>query len=329
MLRESRTRSKLVAGAATLAVATALTLAPAAMQVGPFDDAAYAQGKSGDKGNKGGGNKGGGNKGGKSADKGGKDGDSKNSGKAFSETKVGKAWGKLLGKPEKKTVSLEQDQPSKGKSKKNLADGELHPSEKGRWNAEPAQAALDAHIKNGNFHSTVGMLAGYQVVLKSQSGETLTTEEQAALDGFLEEFGYELQDAPDEMDVSEWLNETYGDPTIDAEFTYTAATADMESSVSCSGADCPDQNTLDGLALDADGYKTTETENVEAENAEALAGLTSDWEDYMLANSNKDMTDKEDPLFDGISDYLGFDRPEPVEEPMDGDDGMDTAMVTE
>ena len=326
MLRESRTRSKLVAGAATLAVATALTLAPAAIQVGPFDDAAYAQGKSGDKGNKGGGNKGGGNKG---ADKDNKGGGSKNSGKAFSETKAGKAWGKLLGKPEKKTVSLEKGQASHGKSKKNLADGELHPSEKGRWNAEPAQAALDAHIKNGNFHSTVGMLAGYQVVLKSQSGETLTEAEQAALDGFLDEFGYELKDAPDDMDVSDWLNDTYGDPALDAEFTYNPATADMGSSVSCSGADCPDQGTLDGLALDADGYKTTETENVEAENAETLADLTTDWEDYMLANSNKDMTDKEDPLFDGISDYLGYDRPEPVEEPMDGDDSMDTAMVTE
>ena len=328
MLRESRTRSKLVAGAATLAVATALTLAPAAIQVGPFDDAAYAQGKGADKDNKGGG--------------------SKNSGKAFSETKAGKAWGKLLGKPEKKTVSLEKGQASHGKAKKNLADGELHPSEKGRWNAEPAQAALDAHIKNGNFHSTVGMLAGYQVVLKSQSGETLTEAEQAALDGFLDEFGYELKDAPDDMDVSDWLNDTYGDPALDAEFTYNPATADMGSSVSCSGADCPDQGTLDGLALDADGYKTTETENVEAENAETLADLTTDWEDYMLANSNKDMTDKEDPLFDGridlrddprlasraplfdgISDYLGYDRPEPVEEPMDGDDSMDTAMVTE
>jgi hypothetical protein len=67
----------------------------------------------------------------------------------------------------------------------------LHPSEKGKWNANPNQNAIDAHIRNQNFNGTVGALSMFQLSheLQEVGYDALNEDQQAAVDTLYEQYG--------------------------------------------------------------------------------------------------------------------------------------------
>lgn len=302
----------LTTGAAVLALAATFTVAPAAIGFGSFDDAAYAQGKSGDKGNKGGGK---GNKGGNKG-KAGKSDKQKVGKSSGAQTRLGKSLGKLFKKEKRVKVARTNPSHSKKATTETQTDIEtvsLHPSQKGRWNAANAnQAALDAHIRNGNFNGTIGALAQYQLAGKAASGAELTEAEQAALDNFvsIDEMTY------DDADLAALLNgdgtdDLDGDGLNDTLPTYevVGGTATCVSLCDASGYD---PNTIDADANDAlSDYMDAQDQ---AAQEQAYSDFYSASEQRILDESNKSTDGIEEALLDDIAGKLGFERPEPLSE---------------
>ncbi len=343
MFPNPRPNSRLTLCAATVALATAFVVAPAALPFSGMDDAAYAQGKSGDKGNKGG-NKGGGNKSGKEngfkgagKDKGGKGnkGGNKSSGGGFGKTvsnllnlgqskKQARSTSSGASAATTSTAAVEAEVTSEATTELVA----MHPKEKGRWNASPAQAAFDAQIRNavrkGEFNgSTVATLAGYDLVLKynevAGAGEEAVTEglsqtELDALDILRDRYG--LDDGTPPEDVDSYLNEAYGSDMYDATFTYTES-----GGLDCSGDDCPDPKDEDdaqvlaSIAEDAAMWEPPTEEEI-AEAQEAAAGdLLDAYEMTIQTESNKTPSDW-DQLYYNMADDLGYTHPDLIPEPV-------------
>ena len=326
--------SRMMNGVAVLSLAAAFTLAPAAISIGSFDDAAYAQGKSGDKGNKGGdkGNKGGGksNGGGKSKSYGGSD--KQASGSGGQKVGLGKAIGNLFKKKQKPVtvVKAKPVRPSVAKAKKATAPAasaqvetvSLHPSQKGRWNAANAnQNALDAHIRNGNFNGTVGALAQYQLAGKAASGAELTEAEKAALDNFVtvEDITYE------DAELEALLN---GDGTDDLDgdgLNDTLPNYEVVDGTATCVSNC-DADGYDPATIDADANQALDDytdANQQAAQDQAYSDFLSASEQRILDDSNKSTDGIEETLLDDIATQLGFERPEPVADDVYSEEEMD------
>ncbi len=345
MLPNLRSKPKALLCAATIALATAFVFAPAAIQLDGLDDAAFAQGKSGDKGNKGGnGNQGnkGGNK--EKGNKGGNGNKSEGNGKSAksSSNGVGKTLSNLLnfGQSKKQSKSSNGSSKANGSSKTasvatstetetstemTLELVAMHPKEKGRWNASPAQAAFDAQIRNavrkGEFNgSTVATLAGYDLILKygevvgesdEAVGETLSQTELDALDILRDRYG--LDDGTPPEDVDSYLNDQYGSEDYDAVFSYTD-----EGGLACSGSDCPDPETdadvLSMIEEDAAAWEPPTEEEIAEGQEEAAGELLEAYETTIQMESNKTPSDW-DQLYYNMADDLGYTHPDLIPEP--------------
>jgi hypothetical protein len=201
----------------------------------------------------------------------------------------------------------------------------LHPSQKGRYNAKPAQAAIDAHIRNQNFNGTVGLMSQYELALKAQSGDPLNEYDVAAL----ESFGINLGDTMTDAQIAEALNKDYG--VADATFSYDGTT------LTCEGDGCPDN--LSAYDAEAAEMKSKSDANALA-NDTALGDFLDVSEQRLIDNANKPLGDISAPeveseaiaegetveeapesgfndlqerLLDDIASTLGYERPEPVD----------------
>ena len=291
-LKNRMTRSKLALGAATIALAAAFTIAPSVVP-GDMDGAAYAKGndngKGGGKDNGKGGGKDNGKGGGKSADKG------KSSKSAASK------------KPAPKPMKVAPGQAKKVVLASTSADAELtelHPSQKGKWNASNAnQAALDAHIRNGNFNGTIGALSQYQLAAKAAAGEELNEAEMAALDNFVTVEDLTFADE----DLAAVLN---GDGTAT-----DLPMFEVTDGVATCVANC-DADGFDPATIDADANKALSDYQL----AEQQAAVEAAYDDFFTASeqriideSNKSLSDDlNEVLLDGIAADLGVMRPEEV-----------------
>ncbi len=277
--------SRVFLGAATLALAAAFTVAPTVFAPDGLGDAAYAKGgngKGGDKGN-------------------GKEKSSSNGGGA---SKAASSGGGNRGQQKKaeRTASASGD------------DAGLAPNQKGRWNAAHAnQAALDAHIRNGNFNGTIGALSQYQLAAKAASGAELTPEEQAALDGLVGEVP-EVEFTDDELETLLNGESAEGAPVFDVVDGQATCVANCD-------AEGYDPATIDGDANAAlAAYR--EAEQAAAEE-QAVRDFYDASEQRILDESNKPTDGIEDQLLDEIAADLGVTRPAPepeVEEPPVEDD---------
>ncbi|QPH55477.1 hypothetical protein [Pontivivens ytuae] len=111
---------------------------------------------------------------------------------------------------------------------------ELHPRDLGRWNASNAnQAALDAHVRNGNFNGTVGALAQYQLVSRYAAGEDLSAIEQQRVDELLSGGSRRARqvDIDDDLRRTNELSRAAG---LDATYRLEGTT------VTCTGTGCDD-----------------------------------------------------------------------------------------
>lgn len=284
--------TKHVLKAATLSVALLGGVAVVASVAMP--DAAFAK----DNGNKGGNDKGAdkGNKG----NKGGKSGGNEKS----TASKGGKA---------NAAGQIRRSQPETQYASIGDAEiEELHPSKKGRWNASNAnQAALDAHIRNGNFNGTIGALSQYQLAAKAaEDYDSLTDIEKAALGNIVTFEEVAIED----MDLEAFLN----DGAAESDPTFTV----VDGVVTCDTG-CPeDAEALAALESDAkealDIYVDMEQELA---NQEALDGFFDASEQRIIDESNKTLTDEHNEiLLDGIAADLGVSRPEAEEVLPDDDD---------
>ncbi len=284
------TRSKIALGAATLALATAFAAAPSIVP-GDMDGAAYAKGNDNGKGGgngKGGENGKGKDKGGKGADKGKKD---KHAGKAS------------RGSPSK---------ASPGKSKKVVLAStdtdaeltELHPSQKGRWNASNAnQAALDAHIRNGNFNGTIGALSQYQLAAKAAAGDELNEYEKAALDNFVTVEDVTFTDG----ELAALLNGDGATPDLPV-FEVSDGVASCISNCDAEGFD-PDTIDADANQALADFQDAGQ----QAAEEQAYGDFFTASEQRIIDESNKVLTDDQnETLLDGIATDLGVTRTDGV-----------------
>ncbi|WP_316015905.1 hypothetical protein [Roseobacter sp. HKCCA0434] len=249
-----------------LLAGTALVLGASAFVPMGTDAGAFAQGKSEERGN-GGGNRGGGN-GGRSDDDRGNRGNGNGN----------------------RTASADEDGP-------------LRPNQLGRLNASNAnQAAIDAHIRNGNFNGTVGALAQYQLASRYAAGEELSEIEQQRVDELLAANGIETSDGTDvTVDIDASLtaaNEISTESGMDAVYGVDGAT------VTCTGADCSD-TTIAALQSEVD--------------AQVGDVVVTDGTGDLLAASEERILDAApdrnlgDRILDTVAGALGIDRTAAVE----------------
>lgn len=295
----TRTMNRLTLGVATVALAGVFAFAPSIVPVpGSMDGAAYAK-------NNGNGKGGGGGGGGGKADRGGGGGKDKGDrgARGGSKSKKSAKAEKTRGKPSWAGGS-KKNQTQLASADATDETGELHPSQKGRWNAANAnQAALDAHMRNGNYNGTIGALTQYQLAAKAaEDYEGLSELEKSALDSF----GiFEDVDIADE-DLAGVLNEgaVEGDPEFEV----------IDGVVSCS-ANCPEDATelaeLESNAqMAADGYVEMEQQ---AADEQAVDDFYTASEQRIIDMSNKPTDGIEEELLDDIAEDLGVTRPEPEE----------------
>jgi hypothetical protein len=287
---------------AVVALAASFTAAPSIINIGSFDDAAFAKNGNGNGGG-----------GGKSSSSKGKSGNAKLKGKSAS-TSRGKSGGgasgverslrKLFGKDKKvsrgggkpaskATESIESEFATDIDPEAEVEEAEtelvaLRPDQKGKWNAVKAnQRALEVHIRNQKFNGTIGTLAQYQLAGKAASGETLTPDEQAAYDYLT---GGSMAELTDE-DLLERLNSD-----DDTAPVYDIVDGAIECVDNCDGA-------LSG-----------EEAVAEATSQATAEDLLMASEQRIIDGSNKPTEGIEEQLLDELADALGFMRPDPVEE---------------
>lgn len=187
---------------------------------------------------------------------------------------------------------------SNGKAAKVAsADGTLHPSQKGKWNAMNASTnALDAHIANGNFNGTIGALSQVRLAAMAASGAELTPEQQAALDGFVDTSGV----MADPQAIADALNEGT-DPTLDPQYS-----VDENGLVDCS-ANCDgiDEAALAEKQVEADAI----ADELEADAiADAYDQFLEDSKQRIIDESNKPLDEaQQEELFDEMGDKWGLD----------------------
>ncbi len=184
------------------------------------------------------------------------------------------------------------------------ADGTLHPSQKGKWNAMNASTnALDAHIANGNFNGTIGALSQVRLAAMAAAGGELTPEQQAALDGFVDTGDV----MADPQAIADALNEGT-DATLDPQFA-----VDENGMVSCS-ANC---DSIDDTALaDKQAEADAIADELEADAVqEAYDQFLDDSRQRIIDESNKPLDEaQQEQLFDEMGDKWGLDLT-PEEEP--------------
>lgn len=187
----------------------------------------------------------------------------------------------------------------------------LAPNQKGKWNAMNAnQAALDAHIANGNANGTIGALAQVQLAAKIAGGATPTDAELA----FMEAAGYVAPDATTPQEIQDALN-LDTDPAADPQFG-----VDENGVVSCtSGCDAMDEETLANTLAEKQAEADAIAQDLEA------AALEDSYADFLDASrqriieeSNKALSDEQqEMLFDEMGARWGLDlMPEPEETAM-------------
>ena len=268
-------RKYLVTAATSIALAATFTIAPTAIQIASFDDAAYAK-------NGGGGNGGGGK--GKSA------GNSKQKKKPTAKG-GGKARSGNTVRTTKKQAAPQETLSSEAEIEAMEDNGELvalTPDQKGRWNAIKANQR-DVHIRNQKFNGTVGMLSYYQLAGKAASGAELNDYEQAALDNLIGDTTPVFTDGE--------LEDVLNNPGVSSAPVYKVTDGVASCIDYCDGAP-------DGSDAIAD---YTEEREREAEET-AVQDLFADAEKTIIGNSNKSTDGIENQLLDELALDLGFSR---------------------
>jgi hypothetical protein len=195
----------------SLALGAALIAAPNLGKIGA--DVAYDQAFAA-KGGNGKGNGGNGNAGGKSANS------------SASSKSGNKGGGSKSAKPSGSTEDETSLASLDGSSKKTK--GPDHPSSLGRWNATKdfEHPSIQAHIRNGNFTGTMGLLARFGLALNTYGGvqEQAAAAQQASADlaAALQTANYgmttgtfDLNAALAEYDAAVSLDPTKANATID------------------------------------------------------------------------------------------------------------------
>ncbi len=336
-------------GMTTLALAGALTVAPAAIGFTPIDDAAFAKGKNEDKGNRGGGrgggNKGGDNRGGADRDggkAGGKQGGADRAdrsrggegvsrarvgGKKFKETQVGRALNGVFGTKKRQVVKVRpntsrQSAPPKPNGKRASAAVDeygLHPSDKKALNAKVAPQAIANKIAHQNWNGISGQYAQLDLLSRAATEPgNLSPEDVAAL----RSLGVEPENlvGPDYQEfVDTMLEGTYPD---DAEFD-VIETEDGMLEVACSNCDAltdpetgelytPEQIEEFNAAAqeELDDYQAMQDATMEAER-QNLDPIYDAAEDALLARTQQEVSEEEGyQWLDGVADHLGVERPQ-------------------
>jgi hypothetical protein len=203
-----------------------------------------------------------------------------------------------------------------GSSKK--VKGPDHPSSLGRWNATKDfdHPSIQAHIRNGNFNGTMGMLARFGLALNTLgTAQEQTAEAEAAiteLSALLQEMGYGIVDPT-------------LDPTLDPTTTFDldAAIADYQADMELDGA-VPDQHITDLIdtvqnAPTEDDLTTAEAELTAAEAEMAAASNRSSWEEVRSVVIGRL----------GLTDPTATDTTEPTESPEPAEPTSEPDPVTE
>jgi hypothetical protein len=150
--------------------------------------------------------------------------------------------------------------------------GPDHPSSLGRWNATKnfEHPSIQAHIRNGNFNGTIGMLAHFGMALNTlgemQADAAAAEAASAELSAMLQGLGYGLPDLTD--------------PTVDP-----AATFDLDLAISQFKAAAP---LADTATMDQINSLISTVENAPSEEDLAAAqGELTSAEEEMAAASNR------------------------------------------
>lgn len=337
MVHSSQLARCAVSVAVTLSLSAAFVAAPAALSVGPFDDAAYAKGngKGGDNGRGGGrdkadrdrggdrdkGGRGNAGKNGKSAKKGNSNGgggrSAKSTGNPLKDFK--RDVGGLFGKKDRKIVKVQRPAPQKSKGSKmrdvavattagsTVAHGKmksgsvdeygLHASDRKALNAKVARPAIENKIRNQNFNGISGQYA--KMDLMTRAAEAYESGDYSSL-------SYEdiraldhLGFDPEDTVLTKW--ETEGadqlDDTHPSDIQYDVM-VNEDGTLSVTCGNCEP----DGTVVDAGGDVIYEADEVDGFIADAESDLNMQKSDEdMVAEDARDTLDE---LYDHAEDGL-------------------------
>ena len=177
-------------------------------------------------------------------------------------------------------------------------------SQLGRLNAANAsQAALDAHVRNGNFTGTIGALAQYQLVSRHAAGEDLTEAEQQRIEDLLAAAGGGALENELDIDISASLdaaNQVSAEQGFDALYTLDGAT------VVCAGSDCQ-ETAIAALQSEVDAQLPDGSPSTGALLAASEARILDSARDPAPG----------DAILDVVARALGFDRTAEPEDPLE------------